>query len=50
MSETRDAARRTPFTRYQKRVKAILPILALALILWRLPETANRELEETSRL
>ena len=32
------------------RVTAILPILALALILWGLPETANRELEETSRL
>ena len=32
------------------RATAILPLLALALIAWRLPETAGRELEQTSAL
>lgn len=32
------------------RVTALFPLLALALILWLLPETRNRELEETAKL
>jgi putative MFS transporter len=32
------------------RPTAIFPLIALALIWWLLPETANKELEETARV